>query len=243
MLVIPAIDIRAGSVVRLIHGDPKQQTVYSTDPVEMAKHWVGLGAQRLHVVDLDGAFTGHAANLDLVNRIKDAVNIVVQFGGGLRDPETVRALLYKGIGRVIVGTAILKNPEWIKDIVREFPSRVMAAVDAVNGEVMIEGWQADSGHQLEDVIKTIDRLGIREIVYTDIKQDGTLKGPNFESIEKVLGMTHMGIYASGGLSSIADVKALKGLESKGLRGCILGKSLYAGKIQLPEALAVAQTPT
>ncbi len=240
MLIIPAIDIKGGSVVRLVHGDPKQETVYSTDPVEMAKRWVALGAQRLHVVDLDGAFTGHAANLDLVYRIKDAVNIVVQFGGGLRDPETVRKVLDRGIGRAIVGTAILKYPQWVKATLQEFPGRLMASVDAVNGEVMIEGWQADSGHALADVIRTIDQLGFREIVYTDIKQDGTLKGPNLASIEQVLGMTHMGVYASGGLSSIEDVKALKALEAKGLRGCILGKSLYAGKIQLPEALAVGK---
>lgn len=240
MLVVPAIDIKGGSVVRLVHGDPKQATVYSSDPVEMAQRWVSQGAQRLHVVDLDGAFTGHAANLDLVYRIKDAVNVVVQFGGGLRDPETVRRVLERGIGRAIVGTAILKYPQWIKAAVQEFPGRLMASVDAVNGEVMIEGWQADSGHTLTNVIKTIADLGIREIVYTDIQQDGTLKGPNLKSIEQVLGMSHMGVYASGGISSLDDVKALKALESKGLKGCILGKSLYAGKIALADALAVAK---
>jgi phosphoribosylformimino-5-aminoimidazole carboxamide ribotide isomerase len=240
MLVIPAIDIKAGSVVRLIHGDPKQQTTYSSDPVEVAKQWVAQGAQRLHVVDLDGAFSGQTANIDLVFRIKEAVNVVVQFGGGLRDPESVRKVLEKGVGRAIVGTAILKYPQWIKSAIAEFPGRLMASLDAVNGEVMIEGWQADSGHSLADAIKTIDHLGFREIVYTDIKQDGTLKGPNLKSIEEVLGMTHMGVYASGGISGLADIQALKTLEAKGLRGCILGKALYAGKVTLPEALAAAK---
>ena len=240
MLVIPAIDIKAGSVVRLIHGDPKQQTTYSSDPVEVAKQWVAQGAQRLHVVDLDGAFSGQAANLDLLFRIKDAVNVVVQFGGGLRDPESVRKVLEKGVGRAIVGTAILKYPQWIKSAIAEFPGRLMASLDAVNGEVMIEGWQAESGHSLAEAIKTIDNLGFREIVYTDIKQDGTLKGPNLKSIEAVLGMTHMGVYASGGISGLADIHALKSLEAKGLRGCILGKALYAGKVTLPEALAAAK---
>jgi phosphoribosylformimino-5-aminoimidazole carboxamide ribotide isomerase len=240
MLIIPAIDIKAGSVVRLTHGDPKQETVYSSDPVEMAKRWVAQGAQRLHVVDLDGAFTGHPANLDLVYRIKDAVNVVVEFGGGLRDPDTVKKVLDRGIGRAIVGTAILKYPQWIKTTLAEYPGRLMASLDAVNGEVMIEGWQADSGHTLADVIKTIDNLGFREIVYTDIKQDGTLKGPNVKSIGEVLAMTHMGVYASGGISSLDDLKALKALEAKGLKGAILGKSLYAGKINLPDALAIAK---
>jgi phosphoribosylformimino-5-aminoimidazole carboxamide ribotide isomerase len=239
MLVIPAIDIKGGSCVRLLHGDPQQETVYSSDPVETAKRWVAFGAKRLHIVDLDGAFTGDLTNLDIARRIAEETGAFVQFGGGMRSLEAVQRVLSSGISRAIVGTALLTDSTWVELALREFAGRLMASVDARDGEVMVKGWQAGSGMKVPEVLSRIEKLGIREIVFTDIGKDGTLEGPNVAAIRSVLQSTRMAVYASGGISSVEDVTTLKALEPEGLRGCVIGKALYAGKISLPAAFAAA----
>jgi phosphoribosylformimino-5-aminoimidazole carboxamide ribotide isomerase len=235
MIIVPAIDIREGKCVRLVRGDPKRETVYSDDPVEIAKRWTEQGAERIHVVDLDAAM-GKGSNVDALKRIKDAVNVTIQFGGGLRNLEAVWKVIQMGVGRVVLGTALLKDPSWIREAMEELGGRVMAAVDAKDGEVMVDGWQSGSGRKVEDVLKSIEEVGIQEIIYTDIKRDGMLEGPNVDGLRKVIRATKMAVYASGGISSLNDIKTLRGLEKDGLKGCIVGKALYDRRFTLSEAL-------
>ncbi|HRY30428.1 MAG TPA: 1-(5-phosphoribosyl)-5-[(5-phosphoribosylamino)methylideneamino]imidazole-4-carboxamide isomerase [Elusimicrobiota bacterium] len=239
MLVVPAVDIKAGRCVRLVHGDPRRETVYSADPVETARRWASQGARRVHVVDLDAAL-GTGTNLDLIFRIRQAVDCEIQVGGGLRDIETVRRVLSVGIDRVVLGTALLKSPDWVKKAVDEFKGSIVAGVDASpSGEVKSEGWTENLGFPIIGTILHVEKLGIREVIYTDISKDGTLSGPNIETTRLILKKTKMGVYASGGVSGLDDIKALKLLEPEGLRGCIVGKALYDGRLAFADALAVA----
>ena len=235
MIIIPAIDIRDGKCVRLVRGDPKKETVYSDDPAEIAKRWAEQGATRIHVVDLDAAM-GKGNNLAALKRIKESVNIMIQFGGGLRTLETVWNVINMGVSRVVIGTAILKDPAWLKEAMEELGGRVMAAVDAKDGEVMIGGWMDGSGVKTAEALKRIEDLGFKEIIYTDIKRDGMLEGPNVEGLRDVLRQTKMSVYASGGISDISDIKALRQLEREGLKGAIVGKALYDRRFTLSEAL-------
>lgn len=230
MLIIPAIDIRAGSCVRLVRGDPNQATVYSSDPMEMARLWVEKGAKRLHIVDLDGAFTGQPHHLDLAIRIKKELNCEIQFGGGLREKEVVKKALSMGIDRLILGTAALNSVSWVKSALDWFEERFMVAIDALNQTVTMEGWQADTNLSIKQALAEMESIGFKEIIFTDINRDGTLTGPNIESIRNVVVSTRMGVYASGGIASMADLENLKAIP--GLKGAIVGKALYSGKIQL-----------
>lgn len=235
MIIIPAIDIRGGKCVRLVRGDPKAETVYSDDPALIARRWEEQGAERIHVVDLDAAM-GRGANMDAVKRIKDSVKIMIQFGGGLRTLEAVWNAIGLGVGRVIIGTAILKDPSWLKEAMEELGGRVTAAVDAKDGEVMTGGWLDGSGIKTPEALKRIEDLGFQEIIYTDIRRDGMLEGPNILGLKEVLGMTKMSVYASGGISTLADIQALRKLEKDGLKGAVVGKALYDRKFSLSEAL-------
>jgi phosphoribosylformimino-5-aminoimidazole carboxamide ribotide isomerase len=236
MIIVPAIDIREGKCVRLVRGDPKKETVYSDDPAEIAKRWADQGAERIHVVDLDAAM-GKGSNLEALKRIKSAVNVMIQFGGGLRTLEAVWKVVGMGVDRVVLGTALIKDPSWIKEAMEELGGRVVAGVDAKDGEVMVDGWQAGSGRKVEDVLKMVEELGVREVIYTDIKRDGMLEGPNVDGLRRVLRATKMGVYASGGISSLTDIQALRKLESEGIKGCIVGKALYDRRFTLSEALS------
>lgn len=235
MLIIPAIDIREGKCVRLVRGDPKKQTVYSDDPVEIAQRWADQGATRIHVVDLDAAM-GKGDNLAALKRIKESVNIMIQFGGGLRTLDAVWNVINMGVSRVVVGTALIQDPAWIKEAMEELGDRVMAGIDAKDGEVMIRGWLDGSGVKLPDAIKIVEGLGLKEIIYTDIKRDGMLEGPNVEGLRQVLKMTKLKVYASGGISTLQDIGALRALEKEGLKGAVVGKALYDRKFSLSEAL-------
>jgi phosphoribosylformimino-5-aminoimidazole carboxamide ribotide isomerase len=233
MIIVPAIDIREGKCVRLVRGDPKRETVYSDDPVEIAKRWADQGAERIHVVDLDAAM-GKGSNLDALKRIRDAVKVTLQFGGGLRTLEAVWKVVGMGVERVVLGTALIKDPSWIKEAKEELGERIVAGVDAKDGEVMVDGWQSGSGRKLEDVLTMVADLGVKEIIYTDIKRDGMLEGPNVEGLRKVVSATKMGVYASGGISSLTDIQALR--KTPGIKGCIVGKALYDRRFTLSEAL-------
>jgi phosphoribosylformimino-5-aminoimidazole carboxamide ribotide isomerase len=237
MIIVPAIDIREGKCVRLVRGDPKRETVYSDDPAEIAKRWMEQGATRIHVVDLDAAM-GRGNNLEALKRIKESVNIMIQFGGGLRTLDAVWNVIGMGVSRVVVGTALLKDPGWIKEAMEELGTRVMAAVDAKDGEVMIGGWLDGSGIKVAEALKRIEDLGLKEIIYTDIKRDGMLEGPNVDGLRQVLKLTKMSVYASGGISSLLDIKALRELEKEGLKGAVVGKALYDRRFSLSEALDV-----
>ncbi|HOW28655.1 MAG TPA: 1-(5-phosphoribosyl)-5-[(5-phosphoribosylamino)methylideneamino]imidazole-4-carboxamide isomerase [Elusimicrobiota bacterium] len=236
MLIIPAIDIKDGRCVRLLQGDPTKTTVYADDPVDMARHWVSRGARRLHIVDLDGAILGGIRHQDLLLRMKQAAPVVIEFGGGVRRLETVRDLIRQGVDRVIVGTAIVNDDPWVRQAIQEFPDRLMAAIDAVDGDVKKDGWQKKSGVSVEEAVRKAESLGFKEFIFTDISKDGMLQGPNIRSIESVLRITTMGLYASGGIAHLEDLQALK--KIKGISGCIIGKALYAKQFTLEEALSL-----
>jgi phosphoribosylformimino-5-aminoimidazole carboxamide ribotide isomerase len=235
MIVIPAIDLRDGKCVRLVRGDPKKETVYSDDPAEIARRWVEQGATRIHVVDLDAAM-GKGNNLEALKRIKSSVNVMIQFGGGLRTLEAVWNAVSLGVDRVIIGTAILKDPGWLKEAMEELGTRVMAAVDAKDGEVMVGGWLDGSGVKIPDALKRIEDIGFKEIIFTDIRRDGMLEGPNVDALRQVLNLTKMSVYASGGISTLQDVQSLRALEKDGLKGAVVGKALYDRKFSLTDAL-------
>jgi phosphoribosylformimino-5-aminoimidazole carboxamide ribotide isomerase len=235
MDIIPAIDIRGGRCVRLVRGDPKHDTVYSDDPVDIARRWELQGARRIHVVDLDGAM-GKGTNLEMLKRIKGSVTAMIQFGGGLRTLEAVWNAIHIGVDRIVVGTAILKDPAWLKEAMEELGGRVVAALDARDGEVMVEGWRDGSGVKVAEALKRVEDIGFTEIIYTDIKRDGALKGPNIDAIREVLRLTKMSVFASGGVTNLTDIVALRGLEKEGLKGIIVGKALYDRRFTLSEAL-------
>ena len=235
MLLIPAIDIRNGNCVRLLQGDPDKETVYSSNPVDMARDFEEMGARLIHVVDLDGAFTGDTVNFDLIARIAASVKIPIEVGGGIRTTDAVQRYLDAGIGRIILGTVVLR-PQF-SGIIEKFRKNIIAGIDARNSMVATHGWKNISEINALEFIKELKNIGIREIIYTDISTDGMLSGPNFSSIEKIL--TDIGgidLIASGGISSYADILKLKEFTGMGLKGCILGKAIYDRRIDLREAI-------
>jgi len=237
MLVIPAVDIRYGSCVRLLRGDPAQATVYSKDPIEMAHLWAKRGATRLHVVDLDGALTGQMHNLDIVSKMKKEVPVWIQFGGGIRRWEDVRRCLDAGIDRIIMGTAVFENPELIRLARDNYGERIMVALDVSGDHIAVEGWRESTPMTLREGIAETEELGIREMIFTDINKDGTLEGPNIDAVKKVVGLTKLRVYASGGISSIKDIEQLK---TTGVAGCVIGKALYSESFSLEAALDAAK---
>ncbi len=236
MLIIPAIDLQGGCVVRFKQGKSDKK-VYSRDPLKVARHWVKQGAQFLHIVDLDGAFSGAPKNLEVVKEIVKQIKVPVEFGGGLRKLEAIDAALRSGVKRVVLGTKAVEDKEFLKKALRKFKNKIIVGVDAKDGKVMVRGWR--SGHKNTDAVEFslyLKELGFREFIYTDTLKDGTLTGPNIKEIKKLLKTTGMKIIASGGISSLGDLHKLKGLEKEGVSGVIIGKALYEGKFTLPQAL-------
>ena len=233
MIVIPAIDLRNGKCVRLRHGDFNDETVYSDDPVAVAKKWVEEGATRLHVIDLDGAATGEPRNLSWIVRIKRETGVVIQMGGGIRTLKTAEAILSGGIDRIILGSLIVEEAGLAKDVLERYGDRVMVALDVKDGRVAIHGWKDDSGFPLEEALSIIEKLGVREVIYTNIGRDGTLEGVDLKAVSGVMEKTGLKIFASGGVSSLEDIQRLKTLGSP---GCVVGKALYEGKLKLREAI-------
>lgn len=235
MQVIPALDLRRGRCVRLYQGDPKQETVYSDDPVEVAQHWERQGARLLHVVDLDGAFKGSFANLDVVSAIEEAVSVPLQLGGGIRSRAAVEAALAAGASRVILGTAAVERPDLCRKLAREYDGQVLVGIDARDGMVAVKGWIEASSLPACDLAKRVEQWGIREIIYTDIRRDGTLRGPNLESLEELLAVTSLNVILSGGISSLQDLQALKPYAGR-VSGVIVGQALYTQRFTLAEAI-------
>jgi phosphoribosylformimino-5-aminoimidazole carboxamide ribotide isomerase len=240
MLIIPAVDIRGGRCVRLTQGRFDREQVFSNDPVEMALNWQGKGAKRLHVVDLDGAVQGKPQNLKVIEKIVNTVNIPVQLGGGIRDIDTIDKCISIGIDRVIMGTSAVFSREIVKKAVSLYPDKVIVGIDAKDGRVAVKGWLEISEQKSVDLIKEIEQFGIKRIIYTDITKDGMMTGPNLAALEEILENTGMKVIASGGISSIGDLIALKKMEAKGLEGAIIGKALYLGKIDLKAALEIME---
>lgn len=236
MIVIPAIDLRGGKCVRLLHGKAEAETVYSDDPVAMAKKWVAAGATRLHVIDLDGAFTGEPKNLDWVIRIKKETNVVVQMGGGLRTMPIIEKILNAGVDKVILGTIIVEEAGLAKDVFDRYKNRILVALDAKDGKVAVRGWKDDSGFPVLEALSIVEKLGGQEVIYTDISRDGALEGVNLNSVSEVMSATSMKIIASGGVSSLQDIQQLKTLGSP---ACIVGKAIYEGRFDLRQAIELA----
>lgn len=237
MKVIPAIDIKGGRVVRLLQGDYAKETVYSGTPVDVAKRWVGAGANILHIVDLDGALEGKLKNEAAVKDIAGAVKADIELGGGIRDEATIESVLAAGVKRVVLGTSAL-DEGFVKRMAWRFGKKIIVGIDAKDGIVRTKGWIAKTGLKAVDFAKRLEDTGIGGIIYTDISRDGMLEGPNIAELEAMLRATSLGIIASGGVSTIDDIVELKALESRGLIGVIVGKALYEGKIDLKEALQI-----
>lgn len=240
MIIYPAIDIRGGRCVRLTEGRFDAETVFADDPAEMALKWAGMGAEFLHLVDLDGALAGEGKNVPVIERILQSVNIPVQLGGGIRNLETIEKLLALGVTRLILGSAAVKNPQLVEEACKKYPGHIAVGIDAKNGEVAIEGWGKGSGVAATELAKQMAAYGVETIIYTDISRDGMLSGVNVEATAALARACGVPIIASGGVASIEDIRRVKAVEADGVQGCIIGKAIYTGAVDLKEALALAK---
>lgn len=236
MLLIPAIDLKNGQCVRLRQGKMDDVTVFSPDPVAVARRWADEGAQRLHVVDLDGAVKGQPINIKIVEKIVRAVKVPVQVGGGIRDEDTVQRLLNAGVQYVIVGTKAVTAPHFLHDLCLEYPRHIIVSIDAKDGRVALNGWAKVTGHDAIETAQHCERDGAEAIVYTDIARDGMMNGFNVEATRNLAKSVKTPVYASGGISSLADLEALRQIEGDGVAGCVVGRALYEGTLTLKDAL-------
>ena len=241
MLIIPAIDLKDGRCVRLQQGDMGSATVFSEDPVAMARHWAAQGARRLHIVDLNGAVAGKPKNEKVIREMIGAVGetLPIQLGGGIRDLDTIESYIDAGVGYVIIGTAAVKNPGFLHDACYAFPGHIIVGLDAKDGKVAVEGWSKMTGHDVVDLGKKFEDYGVEALVYTDIGRDGMLTGVNVEATLKLAQAIKIPIIASGGLSSVKDVQAVCKLVPEGIVGAIAGRALYEGKLDFKKAQAAA----
>ncbi len=236
MLIIPAIDIKNGKCVRLTQGDFNREVIYGDDPIIVAKRFEKEGASMLHIVDLDGAKNGNLANLEVIKKIVQEVKIPLQTGGGIRNKKTVRTLLSIGVSRVILGTVALENEDELKNILKDFASKVVIALDTKNGKLMKQGWLESSDKSSVIAALKLEDLGVQRFIYTDVVRDGTLTEPNYEEIASLMKNVSVPLIASGGISILSNIKQLKSI---GVEGVIIGKALYEGKIDLKEAINVS----
>lgn len=240
MLLIPAIDIKGGKCVRLFQGQMEQETVYSGDPLAMAEHWVGKGARRLHIIDLDGARTGHPVNASIIQGIVEAFpDIPVQVGGGIRDEDAIQAYLDLGVSYVIIGTNAVNAPHFVSDACLAFRGHIIVGLDARDGKVAIDGWSKLSNHDVIDIAQRFERDGVEAIIYTDINRDGTLHGVNVEATAELARAITIPVIASGGVATLDDIRALCGVSDDGVMGTVIGKALYENSIDLGECQALA----
>ncbi|MGI6566347.1 MAG: 1-(5-phosphoribosyl)-5-[(5-phosphoribosylamino)methylideneamino]imidazole-4-carboxamide isomerase [Firmicutes bacterium] len=237
--VIPAIDLRGGRCVRLIQGQSHRETVYSREPVEVAKGFEEAGAERLHVVDLDGAFSGRPGNLEIIRAITSAVAMPVEVGGGIRDMEAIDRILDAGAAYVILGTAACENPRLVEEACRRYPGKIIAGIDARDGRAAVRGWVADTEMDALDLARRMVDLGVEQIIFTDIARDGMLTGPNIPALERMTGAGAK-IIASGGVAALEDIQAIAELTELGVMGVIIGKALYSGRFTLPAAIEAAR---
>lgn len=240
MMIIPAIDLKEGKCVRLRQGDPGQKTVYSEDPVQVARRWKEEGAEFLHVVDLDGALSGLPVHLELIGGIARAISIPIQVGGGMRTLETIGAFLERGVHRVVLGTKAVGSPEFLKKACDRFEGRILLGIDARAGYLSVEGWTKATTLRAVDFTQKVSHYPLAGIVYTDISRDGMLEGPNFQALGEMAEATSLPLIASGGISSLEDVRAIMALEGKGIIAMIIGKAIYSGRIDLSEAIALTR---
>ena len=238
MIIFPAIDIQKGQVVRLLQGKFDQVTTYAADPAAMARQWADRGAGWLHVIDLDGAKEGRVRNWDSLREITQTVNTPVQMGGGVRALDDIERLMEMGVRRVVLGTKAIEDRGFLKQVLRRWPDRLAVSLDCINGRVAQRGWTSLTDWKGPDLARELEDLGLRYLIYTDIQRDGMLSGPNLDGLKEMLAATGMRLIASGGVSRLEDIRALKALEPQGLIGVITGKALYEGTLNLEEALKI-----
>jgi len=244
MMIIPAIDLKDGRCVRLEQGRMDHATVFSDNPAAMARRWAGMGAELMHVVDLDGAFAQAPRNLAAIKSILAAVEVPVQIGGGIRDQGTIDAYMAMGIQRVVIGTEAIQNPELVREACRRYPERIVVGIDARDGYVAIEGWTQTTTITAVDLARRFEGIGVAAINFTDIHRDGMQTGPNLEATRLLAESITIPVVASGGVAGLADIRNVLALASSGVVGVITGKALYSGALDLREALAlVRETPS
>ena len=240
MLLIPAIDLKDGKCVRLRQGRMEEDTVFSNDPVAIADRWVEVGARRLHVVDLNGAFTGRPVNADAIRRIAEAhPEVPIQVGGGIRDDDTIELYLEMGVSYVILGTNAVNVPHFVGDACSEFPGHIMVALDAKEGKVAIDGWSKLSNHDVIDIAQRFEREGVEAIIYTDINRDGMMSGVNIDATVALARAINIPVIASGGVAKLDDIRRLCEVANEGIMGAIVGRALYEGDLDLAEAQRLA----
>jgi phosphoribosylformimino-5-aminoimidazole carboxamide ribotide isomerase len=236
MNIFPAVDIKDGKCVRLRQGVEDQVTVFSDDPVAMARQWVLAGTKWLHVIDLDGAFSGTPRNMQLIRELCSAVSIPVQLGGGIRSVEVAGKYLEAGVTRLIIGTVALEDPALFRELCETYPGRIGVSLDARDGRLKTKGWVEDAGKTVADVVPELEAAGAAFFIYTDISRDGMQSGVNIPALEALLSMTDRPVLIAGGISTLEDVQAVHPLGEKGLAGVITGKAIYAGSLDLKAAL-------
>jgi phosphoribosylformimino-5-aminoimidazole carboxamide ribotide isomerase len=240
MLIIPAIDLKNGLCVRLLQGRKSDMTVYNENPVEVAREFASAGAQMLHVVDLDGAFNeSDSPNRSVVRELIEAVDVPIELGGGIRTIDHVRALCDAGVARVVVGTVAAESPDALQEFVDEFSSRICVGIDARDGRVMTRGWETATAFMAVDLARSVAECGVERIIYTDIARDGALVGPNIQQTLNVAEAANVRVTASGGVSSLDDIKRLAAAGDSRVDSVIVGKALYEGKFKLEEAILAA----
>jgi phosphoribosylformimino-5-aminoimidazole carboxamide ribotide isomerase len=241
VILYPAIDIRGGAAVRLLQGDYARETTYDADPVDAAARWAGEGAEYLHVVDLDGAKAGAPRNLDAVRRIAAAVGCPIQVGGGLRDAEAVRAVLATGAARVVIGTAALRDPDFLDRVLADHGERVVVSVDARGGKVSLAGWTETTEHDVAATVAALGDRGVARFLCTEIDVDGTMEGPALGELGRIAAATSARVIASGGVGALADLEALGRATAPNLEGAIVGRALYERRFSVAEGIAALST--
>ena len=242
MIIFPAIDLKDGRCVRLRQGRADDVTVYGSDPVEMARHWVEQGAQWLHIIDLDGAFTGRPVHTDIIRAIVKAIDIPVQVGGGLRTDADIRTLLHAGVSRVVLGTRACAEPAALAPLVADFHEQLAVGIDARNGKVQIKGWVETTDTTAVELAAQMARIGVETLIYTDTATDGMLKGPNIDGVRQLCARVRANIIASGGVAGCGDIARLAAIGASNLLGAIVGKALYEGTATLADLTSAAERP-
>ncbi len=240
MIIIPAVDIKQGKCVRLLQGRMEDTTQYSEDPLKMAQRWEKEGASLIHVVDLDGAFAKEVKNLKTIQTILSGITVPIQVGGGIRDLKTIELYINMGVSRIIIGSEAVYNPNFVKEACLKFKDRIVVGIDARNGKVAVEGWSRTSETKAVDLAKEFESCGVVAINFTDIYRDGMQTGPNIEETAALAEAVSIPIIASGGVSTLQDIKNLLKIESKGVAGVITGKALYEGTLDLKEAIRISK---
>jgi phosphoribosylformimino-5-aminoimidazole carboxamide ribotide isomerase len=240
MIIIPAVDIKQGKCVRLLQGRMEDTTQYSEDPLKMAQRWEKEGASLIHVVDLDGAFAKEVRNLKTIQAILSGIMVPIQVGGGIRDLKTIELYINMGVSRIIIGSEAVYNPNFVKEACLKFKDRIVVGIDARNGMVAVEGWSRTSETKAVDLAKEFESCGVVAINFTDIYRDGMQTGPNIEETAALAEAVSIPIIASGGVSTLQDIKNLLKIESKGVAGVITGKALYEGTLDLKEAIRISK---